>query len=67
MFNLWLTGYATNGNSSDDSHVGLYDASTLKEAVKMNYDESSDINKKFFNLDSLTFWGCSFYDGDNAG
>lgn len=62
---LWSEGYQATGQSSGAIFHGNFDCKTLKEAVILFKESLKDTHsKECIDIDSLTFWGCSFFDNE---
>ena len=62
---LWAEGYVANGNQSSAIFYGKYNAQSLSEAVLQFKEQLNEQDQSLIDLDSLTFWGCRFFDNEN--
>ena len=63
QYQIWTEGYVVTGGSSTATYHGLSKGETFKQAVE-NFIEENDWDKKLYNSERLTYWGCKFYDNE---
>lgn len=63
QYQIWTEGYIATGESSGATYHGLSKGETFKQAIE-NFMEENDWDKKLYNSERLTFWGCKFYDNE---
>lgn len=60
---LWTEGYAATGEESGAIFHGVFKANSLKNAVVQFKKTLTDQQSKdCVDIESLTFWGCRFFD-----
>ena len=64
QYQIWTEGYAATGESSGAIYHGLSKGKTFKQAVE-NFIEENNWDKKLYNSEKLTYWGCKFYDNES--
>ena len=64
QYQIWTEGYAATGESSGAIYHGLSKGETFKQAVE-NFIEENNWDKKLYNSEKLTYWGCKFYDNES--
>lgn len=61
---LWMEGFHVMEGSAQAQYCGCYQADTLEEAVKLWVAENPRERTGLTNLNSLTYWGCRFFDNE---
>ena len=64
QYQIWTEGYAATGESSGAIYHGFSKGKTFKQAVE-NFIEENNWDKKLYNSEKLTYWGCKFYDNES--
>lgn len=62
-FEIWMEGYATNGEHSDASLLGIGYGETFENAVKNFYNKNPD-KKINFDPERMTHWGCGLFPNE---
>lgn len=64
MFEIWLSGYCTNGESGIALYYGKHAGKTFADAVVKCVADCMEDPDQYFNKNNLTYWGCKFYDNE---
>lgn len=62
-FHIWSEGYAATGEYTSAHYHGIGKSRTFNEACE-NFFRNRKDDQKYFNADSLTYWGCKLYDNE---
>ena len=61
-FEIWSEGYIATGERGGATYHGTFTAVDFKAAVEKYRESLSESDKKFVNLETLTYWGCRLFD-----
>jgi len=64
IYAVWTEGYIVTGQSSDATFWGLFEGSTFEDAVQSAVNSMPEEEWKSFDPQTLTWWGCKFYDNE---
>jgi hypothetical protein len=62
-FEIWSEGYAATCEHSEARYHGSAEGKSFKEAVK-NFADTHNHFKKYFNKETMSFWGCKLFDNE---
>lgn len=62
-YEVWMEGYATNGEYDEAQYLGKHSAESFKEACE-NAVEELGWGMNYYNNQNNTFWGCKFFDNE---
>lgn len=63
MIDLWMEGYALNGDRGTATYLGTFEASTVQEAAKAWATTGSPL-AKYLNTARTAVWGCRLFDNE---
>lgn len=63
-FEVWIEGYSVQGNIGKAQFFGEFEGETFKDAVLKYYSTLSEEDRVLVDLETLTFWGCRFFDNE---
>ena len=67
-FELWMEGYACNGNQAPAEFLGVFEANTFKEACD-KWAETLKEDKKYYHSSTdgknSSYWGCHIFDNEH--
>ncbi len=64
-YQVWSEGFRSTGQSGSAHNHGTFDGDTFKDAVESFRTSLADqYSRDCVNLESLTFWGCRFFDNE---
>jgi hypothetical protein len=63
-FDIWAEGYLTNGGFGGAIHLGKCCGETFKQACENKAKIDKDF-KKYFNSETMTYWGCKLFDNES--
>ena len=60
-YNVWVEGFATNGQQGQAQYLGNYTAESFKTACKKALIEKG-YSMNHYREDTNSYWGCKLYD-----
>tara|TARA_R110000765_G_scaffold294024_1_gene389313 strand:- start:480 stop:854 length:375 start_codon:yes stop_codon:yes gene_type:complete len=60
-YNVWVEGFATNGQQGTAQFLGNYTAESFKTACKLALIEKG-YSMNHYREDTNSYWGCKLYD-----
>lgn len=65
-FDLWMTGFAIQGNSSDARFLGTFEADSFIDACDKWAETLREGDKQYYSKkeNKAWFWGCAIYDNE---
>jgi hypothetical protein len=64
-FEVWSEGYVSTGLSCKADYHGKFEGEDFRDAVTNFRNSLTDKHSRdCINLDSLTIWGCYFFDNE---
>ena len=63
MHEIWCEGYVAIGQNSGAIMLGYSKGKNLKDAC-INYAKKDSEFAKYFDVDSMTYWGCRIFDNE---
>lgn len=60
-YNVWIEGFATNGQQGEAQYLGNYTADTFKQACKKALIKKG-YSMNHYNEERNSYWGCKIYD-----
>ena len=66
QIDLWVEGFAVQGNQGTAQFLGTYEASNITEAVMQFMDENPDTEVELhrFGDHEHAIWGCRIFDNE---
>lgn len=66
-FQVWVEGFAMNGEQEGARYLGTYEAETFAEACTLAVDKNFSVGgiKRHWDQERLTWFGCHMYDNGN--
>jgi hypothetical protein len=65
LWPVWMEGYCVTGNRMTAQFMGQF-FGTWAEAVEKAIKSKTDQLEGYWDADKLTYWGCRFYDNEEA-
>ena len=63
-YEIWMEGYSCTENYSGARYEGKFEADTFREACNLWAETLDSADRRFYNKDHLTFWGCKLFDNE---
>ena len=62
QWQVWIEGYSITGNHSGAELIGTFEGETFKEACLNWVATLSTQDKRIYNEERNTYWGCRLFD-----